>query len=203
MSRPRSIPLCSRYSATLCFDLGLSSAVNPFAFLPLLRTLQSTTWKSHQLPKHRIIFKSPAPRTFLRPGRIRRISAASRCLHLVRMPAWCHRCGLQSLLVQSITLTPVPAVSAEDETRYTQIIDGILATVNLETVTRKKIRAGLEAALGGKDLSAQKVSCFTNRKWRCCLKGRLPGSDFHGLHGNARRQALCVTMLHAYRTIFS
>jgi hypothetical protein len=61
----------------------------------------------------------------------------------------------------------MPIVSAEEQTRYTQIIDGILATVNLETVTRKKIRAGLETALGGKDLSEQKVSCS-----KCCSKGR-------------------------------
>ncbi|KAI1205364.1 SWIB-domain-containing protein [Annulohypoxylon truncatum] len=47
-------------------------------------------------------------------------------------------------------------LTAEEETRYTEIIDGILATADLETVTRKKIRMGLEAALGGKDLSDQK-----------------------------------------------
>lgn len=48
-------------------------------------------------------------------------------------------------------------MTAEEETRYTEVIDGILATADLETVTRKKIRMGLEAALGGKDLSDQKV----------------------------------------------
>ncbi|KAI1370969.1 SWIB-domain-containing protein [Hypoxylon crocopeplum] len=47
-------------------------------------------------------------------------------------------------------------LTAEEETRYTEIIDGILATADLETVTRKKIRMGLETALGGKDLSDQK-----------------------------------------------
>ncbi|KAH7027238.1 DEK C terminal domain-containing protein [Microdochium trichocladiopsis] len=47
-------------------------------------------------------------------------------------------------------------LSPEDEKHYTQIIDGILSTVDLETVTRKKIRSGLEAALGGKDLSDHK-----------------------------------------------
>ncbi|OTA55405.1 SWIB-domain-containing protein [Hypoxylon sp. EC38] len=47
-------------------------------------------------------------------------------------------------------------LTAEEEARYTEIIDGILATADLETVTRKKIRMGLEAALGGKDLSDQK-----------------------------------------------
>ncbi|KAI1261836.1 hypothetical protein F5Y18DRAFT_430862 [Xylariaceae sp. FL1019] len=49
-------------------------------------------------------------------------------------------------------------LTREDQTRYTSIIDGILATADLETVTRKKIRSGLETALGGKDLSEQKVA---------------------------------------------
>jgi chromatin remodeling complex protein RSC6 len=48
-------------------------------------------------------------------------------------------------------------VSHEEESRYTSIIDAILATADLNTVTRKKIRLGLEKALGGKDLSEQKV----------------------------------------------
>lgn len=48
-------------------------------------------------------------------------------------------------------------MSAEEEQRYTEIIDGILATANLETISRKKIREGLETALGGKDLRDQKV----------------------------------------------
>jgi upstream activation factor subunit UAF30 len=48
-------------------------------------------------------------------------------------------------------------VTAEEEIRYTEIIDGILATADLETVTRKKIRVGLQNALGGKDLNEQKV----------------------------------------------
>lgn len=51
-------------------------------------------------------------------------------------------------------------MSAEDETRYTAIIDAILATADLTTVTRKKIRMGLERALGGKDLREQKVCCL-------------------------------------------
>lgn len=53
-------------------------------------------------------------------------------------------------------LTMSEPLSLEDEKHYTQIIDGILSTVDLETVTRKKIRSGLEAALGGKDLSDHK-----------------------------------------------
>ncbi|KAH8645524.1 hypothetical protein BX600DRAFT_166613 [Xylariales sp. PMI_506] len=52
-------------------------------------------------------------------------------------------------------------LSPEEESRYTEIIDNILATANLETVSRKKIRAGLEAALGGKDLSDQKAAIKT------------------------------------------
>ncbi|KAK1483504.1 DEK C terminal domain-containing protein [Colletotrichum tamarilloi] len=50
----------------------------------------------------------------------------------------------------------ISAVSSEDEDNYTAIIDGILATADLTTITRKKIRLGLEKALGGKDLTAQK-----------------------------------------------
>ncbi len=42
--------------------------------------------------------------------------------------------------------------------QYTDLIDGILMNADLETVTRKKIRQSLERSLGGKDLSAQKVS---------------------------------------------
>ncbi|KAK6217747.1 hypothetical protein LQW54_003256 [Pestalotiopsis sp. IQ-011] len=49
-------------------------------------------------------------------------------------------------------------LSAEEEQRYTEIIDGILATANLETISRKKIREGLETALGGKDLRDQKTA---------------------------------------------
>jgi len=47
------------------------------------------------------------------------------------------------------------SLTADERAEYTRIIDGILATANLETVTRKKIRQGLEAAIN-KDLSDQK-----------------------------------------------
>ncbi|KAI1361449.1 DEK C terminal domain-containing protein [Xylaria arbuscula] len=47
-------------------------------------------------------------------------------------------------------------LTAEEEVRYTEIIDGILATADLETVTRKKIRLGLQAELGGRDLEDQR-----------------------------------------------
>ncbi|KAI1495450.1 hypothetical protein F5X99DRAFT_141595 [Biscogniauxia marginata] len=52
-------------------------------------------------------------------------------------------------------------LTAEEEARYTEVIDSILATADLETVTRKKIRMGLEDALGGKDLSEQKDAIKT------------------------------------------
>ncbi|KAL2201686.1 SWIB/MDM2 domain protein [Sarocladium strictum] len=47
-------------------------------------------------------------------------------------------------------------LNPEERQRYTRIIDGILATADLETITRKKIRQGLELSLGGTDLSEQK-----------------------------------------------
>ncbi|KAK6063285.1 swib mdm2 domain protein [Seiridium cupressi] len=49
-------------------------------------------------------------------------------------------------------------LSSEEQHQYTEIIDGILATANLETISRKKIREGLESALGGKDLKGQKAA---------------------------------------------
>ncbi|KAF4584037.1 SWIB/MDM2 domain protein [Ophiocordyceps camponoti-floridani] len=48
-----------------------------------------------------------------------------------------------------------PLSSGELE-RFTAIIDDILANADLETISRKKIRQGLQAALGGRDLSDQK-----------------------------------------------
>ncbi|KAM3505396.1 hypothetical protein MY11210_007987 [Beauveria gryllotalpidicola] len=53
-------------------------------------------------------------------------------------------------------------LSPEELRQYTAIIDGILATANLETISRKKIRQGLETSLGGKDLSEQKVTHARN-----------------------------------------
>jgi upstream activation factor subunit UAF30 len=49
-------------------------------------------------------------------------------------------------------------VTPEEKSQYTAIIDAILATADLETISRKKIRHGLETSLGGKDLSEQKVA---------------------------------------------
>ncbi len=56
------------------------------------------------------------------------------------------------------------AVTNEERVAYTRIIDGILASADLETVTRKKIRQGLEEAID-KDLSEQKVSVAGSH---CC-----------------------------------
>ncbi|KAL8365528.1 hypothetical protein RB595_004377 [Gaeumannomyces hyphopodioides] len=47
-------------------------------------------------------------------------------------------------------------LSAAEEENYTSIIDTILATANLETVSIKSIRGDLQKALGHKDLSGQK-----------------------------------------------
>lgn len=49
------------------------------------------------------------------------------------------------------------AVSEKERHRYTGHIDAILAIADLETISRKKIREGLETA-EGKDLDYQKVS---------------------------------------------
>ncbi|KAG5930605.1 hypothetical protein E4U53_002198 [Claviceps sorghi] len=47
-------------------------------------------------------------------------------------------------------------LASDERRRYTEIIDDILATADLETISRKKVRQGLETRLGGKDLSEQK-----------------------------------------------
>ncbi|KPM39524.1 hypothetical protein AK830_g7057 [Neonectria ditissima] len=51
-----------------------------------------------------------------------------------------------------------PSVTSEERSRYTDIIDDILQSADLETISRKKIRQGLEAELGGKDLTDQKAA---------------------------------------------
>ncbi|KAK0725034.1 hypothetical protein B0H67DRAFT_598430 [Lasiosphaeris hirsuta] len=51
-------------------------------------------------------------------------------------------------------------LTAAEKANYTRIIDGILAAANLETVTRKKIRQGLEAAID-QDLSEKKDAIKT------------------------------------------
>lgn len=56
------------------------------------------------------------------------------------------------------------AVSDEERKRYTASIDAILATADLETISRKKIRQGLEAA-EGRDLDDQKVRLSLNFRW--------------------------------------
>lgn len=62
--------------------------------------------------------------------------------------------------LRGTVLTNRCAVTKDEEVQYTSIIDSILATADLNTVTRKKIRAGLQMALGGKDLSDHKVCGF-------------------------------------------
>lgn len=52
-------------------------------------------------------------------------------------------------------------LSTEEVDRYTLIIDDILATADLATVSRKKVRSALERKLGGKDLSDQKNAIKT------------------------------------------
>lgn len=69
-------------------------------------------------------------------------------------------------------------MSSDENQRYTAIIDDILSTADLETISRKKVRQGLENALGGKDLSEQKAS--KQKTWRvnqACpsSKTNLPG----------------------------
>ncbi|KAM0470597.1 hypothetical protein ACHAPX_009860 [Trichoderma viride] len=55
-------------------------------------------------------------------------------------------------------------LSSDDNKRYTALIDDILSTADLETISRKKVRQALEAALGGKDLSEQKASITRQEK---------------------------------------
>lgn len=56
-------------------------------------------------------------------------------------------------------------MASDEQQRYTEIIDNILATADLETISRKKVRQGLETRLGGKDLSVQKV--WPRKESRC------------------------------------
>ena len=51
----------------------------------------------------------------------------------------------------------MPIVSPEREASYVSIIDCILATSDLNTISEKRIRKGLEAAVND-DLTNQKVS---------------------------------------------
>lgn len=65
-------------------------------------------------------------------------------------------CAVPSCLPILLTVVAT-AVSSEERERYTKIIDDILATADLETISRKKVRQSLESRLGGQDLSEQKV----------------------------------------------
>jgi hypothetical protein len=57
----------------------------------------------------------------------------------------------------------ISKVSPEQEARYVSIIDAILANSDLNTISEKRIRQGLEAEIGH-DLSAQKVRML-NHIW--------------------------------------
>ncbi|KAI0175506.1 SWIB-domain-containing protein [Hypoxylon sp. FL1284] len=94
-------------------------------------------------------------------------------------------------------------LTAEEEARYTEVIDGILATADLETVTRKKIRVGLETAIGGKDLSDQKnaIKALIEERFDAISSAAPPPSsavpepepepepDSTPLHSSPKRQA--------------
>jgi hypothetical protein len=63
----------------------------------------------------------------------------------------------QQIRAISTTITMSAPLTPEELERYTAIIDDILETSDLETISRKTIRKGLENALGGQDLSENKV----------------------------------------------
>lgn len=67
-----------------------------------------------------------------------------------------------SIFVLLLLTIMMAAVSSEERERYTKIIDDILATADLETISRKKVRQSLEIRLGGQDLSEQKVRTGQN-----------------------------------------
>ncbi|KAK1852168.1 swib mdm2 domain protein [Colletotrichum chrysophilum] len=121
-----------------CFDQRLQAYPTlafplPACHLPAAPASISTS--------HRYITPGRASYKKERPG-----SAADASTTYISVQKYCGQPG-------DIMSSPL---SAEEESRYTSIVDGILATADLTTVTRKKIRQGLETALGGKDLSAQK-----------------------------------------------
>ncbi|KID72902.1 SWIB/MDM2 domain protein, partial [Metarhizium brunneum ARSEF 3297] len=71
------------------------------------------------------------------------------------MSAPCTLSSLHYILKPSFN-SMLLAVTPDEQGRYTEIIDDILATADLETISRKKVRQALEGRLGGKDLSEQK-----------------------------------------------
>ncbi|OAQ59370.1 SWIB/MDM2 domain-containing protein [Pochonia chlamydosporia 170] len=72
------------------------------------------------------------------------------------MSAPCSFRPLPQISCDSSLTSYIAAVSSDERERYTRIIDDILATADLETISRKKVRQALEGRLGGKDLSEQK-----------------------------------------------
>jgi upstream activation factor subunit UAF30 len=57
------------------------------------------------------------------------------------------------------------AVSADEESRYTSLIDSILSTSDLTTVSAKKVRKSIQATVAH-DISDQKVGRHLVRHYR-------------------------------------
>ncbi|KAH7305971.1 SWIB/MDM2 domain-containing protein [Stachybotrys elegans] len=79
-------------------------------------------------------------------------------------------------------------LTAEEEARYTAVIDAILSTADLETITRKKIRQGLETAIGGKDLSEQKnaIKLLIEQRFdiaQASKESESPAPEAEAIHG--------------------
>lgn len=93
---------------------------------------------------------------------------------LLSSPSAPFPCACPDSLANGSRLWPqTKIVTPEELERFTFIIDGILATADLETISRKKIRQGLEASLGGRDLSDQKVSPRTDILRNCLELARI------------------------------
>lgn len=65
---------------------------------------------------------------------------------------------VQTVVAPELTPTSIfPTVSNSEEKKFAAIIDAILETADLETISQRKVRQALEGRLGGRDLSDQKV----------------------------------------------
>lgn len=159
----RSSRLQLKSSPETCFDSRPS--INPtyptcFAFLSFLPPTRELCLASDS----RNISSGRAPRISGQTGTIPTdvvTTTSLWCMNISVSPApSCLALVGSRLLAPATRSFPADitcAVNSEEENKYTSIIDGILATADLTTVTRKKIRLGLEKALGGTDLSEQKV----------------------------------------------
>jgi hypothetical protein len=64
----------------------------------------------------------------------------------------------QTIVIPKLTPSSfLPIVSNSEEKKFAAIIDAILETADLETISQRKVRQALEGRLGGRDLSDQKV----------------------------------------------